>query len=103
VLPTATLPKATEAGDTVRSATALDVGVALRSMTTEGSVALLVIDTLPVKVAAEVGLYVTVKVVDCPAASVIGVVKPETLTPVPENAILKMEALASPVFVSLTI
>jgi hypothetical protein len=99
-LPTTTFPKLKDAGV---AASVEDVAVALMPINMLGSLALLVIDTLPVKVAAEVGLYVTVKVVDCPAASVIGVVKPETLTPVPENAILKMEALASPVFVSLTI
>jgi hypothetical protein len=99
-LPTTTFPKLKDAGvaDSVDN-----VAVALMPTTMLGSLALLVMETLPVRVAAEVGLYVTVKLVACPAASVIGVVKPETPTPVPENAILEMEALALPVFVSLTI
>jgi hypothetical protein len=56
VLPTATLPKVMAAGDTVRSATAADVAVALRSMTKEASVALLVMDTVPPSVPGELGL-----------------------------------------------
>jgi hypothetical protein len=99
-LPTTTFPKLTDEGvaDSVE-----DVAVALMPITMLGSLALLVMDTLPVNVAAEVGLYVTVKVVDWPPFNIIGAVKPETLTPVPENAILEMEALALPVFVSLTV
>ena len=103
MLPTATLPKVMEIGDTVRSATAAEVAVALRSITTEGSVALLVMETVPPSVPGELGLYVTVKLVACPVASVIGVVKPDTLTPVPENAILEIVALSLPVFVTFTV
>src|SRR5271168_3394957 len=93
-----------EAGDTVRSATAADVAVALRSMTTDGSVALLVMETVAaVRVPAETGLYVTVKVVDCPPFNVIGAVIPETLTPVPENATLEIAAASLPVFSNLIV
>jgi hypothetical protein len=104
VLPTATLPKAIEAGVAVRSATAEVVPVPLRSMTKEGSLALLVMETVAaVSFAAEVGLYVTVKLVVCPPASVIGVVSPLTLTPVPENASFEIDALSLPVFSNLTV
>jgi hypothetical protein len=46
---------------------------------------------------------VTVKLVVFPAARAIGVVKPETLTPVPEIAILEIVALSLPVFVTFTV
>jgi hypothetical protein len=103
VLPTATLPKAMEAGDTVRSGAAADVAVALRLMTTEGSVALLVMETVPVSVPAETGLYVIFKSAACPAANVVGAVIPETLTPVPENATLEIAAGSLPVFSNLIV
>jgi hypothetical protein len=64
---------------------------------------LLVIETLPAKVAAEVGLYVTVKLVDCPPFNVIGAVIPETLTPLPENATLEIAAGSLPVFSNLIV
>ena len=102
-MPTTTLPKPMLVGDTVRSATAADVAVALRPMATEGSLALLVIETVPVSVPAATGLYVTVKLVACPAANVMGAVKPETLTPAPENDSLEIAALALPVFVTFTV
>jgi hypothetical protein len=63
-----------------------------------GSVALLAIETLPASVAAAVGLYVTVKLADCPPANVVGAVIPDTLTPVPENAILEIATDSLPVF-----
>ena len=103
MLPTITLPKPMVVGDTVRSATAADVAVALRPMTKEGSLALLVMETVPLSVPAETGLYVTVRFADCPAANVVGAVKPETLTPVPENDSLEIAALALPVFVTFTV
>jgi len=46
---------------------------------------------------------VTVKLAAWPAASVIGVVKPETLTPVPEIAIWDIVALSLPLFVTFTV
>jgi hypothetical protein len=99
-LPTTTFPKLTDAGV---AASVEEVAVALMPITTLGSLALLVMDTLPVNVAAEVGLYVTVKVVDCPPFNVIGAVIPETLTPVPENAILEIAAASLPVFSNLIV
>ena len=94
-LPTTTFPKLTEDGvaDSVE-----DVAVALMPITMLGSLALLVIETLPASVAADTGLYVTVKFAVCPLDSVIGAVIPEMLIPVPENAILEIAAASLPVF-----
>src|SRR5277367_4189048 len=75
-----------------------DVAVALIPITMLASVALLVIETVPVSVPGETGLYVTVKFTVCPLARLIGTVNPETLTPVPENAILDIVAASLPVF-----
>jgi len=97
-LPTTTLPKPTLVGATVSSATAADVAVALRPMATEGLLALLVIETVPVSVPAETGLYVTVTFAVCPGANVAGAVSPEVLIPVPEIVILEIAADALPVF-----
>jgi hypothetical protein len=99
-LPTTTFPKLTDEGV---AASVEDVAVALIPITTSESLALLVMDTLPVKVAAEVGLYVTVKVVDFPPSKVIGAVIPEMLTPVPENATFEIATAALPVFANLIV
>ena len=99
-LPTTTFPKLKDAGvaDSVEN-----VAVALMPINMLGSLALLVMDTLPVRVAAEVGLYVTVKVVDCPPSNVIGAVIPETLIPVPENATFEIATAVLPVFANLIV
>ena len=94
-LPTTTFPKLTAEGV---AASVEDVAVALIPITMLASVALLVIETVPVNVPVETGLYVTVKFTVCPLATVIGTVIPETLTPVPENAILDIVAASLPVF-----
>jgi len=100
VLPTTTFPKVAVEGV---APIVEEVAIALRPMATEGSLALLVMETVPVSVPAATGLYVTVKLVACPAASVMGAVKPETLTPAPENDSLEIAALALPVFVTFTV
>ena len=102
-LPTATLPNAIEAGVTVSVAASFDVAVAVRSMTIDGLLALLVIETVPDSVPAEAGLYVIAKLALCPGANVIGAVAPEILTPVLVDAIFEIAALSFPLFVSLMV
>jgi hypothetical protein len=99
-LPTTTFPKLTDEGV---AASVEDVAVALMPITMLESLALLVMETLPVNVAADVGLYVTVKVVDCPPFNVIGAVIPETLTPVPEDATFEIATAVLPVFANLIV
>lgn len=62
-LPTATLPKAIEDGDTLRMDVAAAVPVPLRATAMLGSEALLVIVIVPVSAALEVGLKRTLIVV----------------------------------------
>ena len=100
LLPTTTFPKPTEAGV---AESVEDVAVALRLICTLGLLALLVSDSVPVSVPAAVGLYVTVKFTDCPAANVAGTVRPVTVTPVPVNDIFVIEADPAPVFASFTV
>jgi len=99
-LPTTTFPKLKDAGvaDSVES-----VAVALIPINTLGSLALLVIDTDPVSVPADAGLYVTVKSAVCPPASVMGAVIPETLTAFPEDVTLEIATASLPVFVRCTV
>ncbi len=100
LLPTTTLPKLTEAGV---AESVEDVAVALRLICVVGLLALLVSVSIPASVPAAVGLYVTVKLTDCPAANVAGTVRPVTVTPVPVNDILVIEADPAPVFASFTV
>ncbi len=79
------------------------VAVALRLICKLGLLALLVSVSVPASVPAAVGLYATVKFTVCPAANVAGAVKPVTLTPVPVNDILVIEADSPPVFSTFTV
>jgi hypothetical protein len=56
--------------------------------------------TDPLKLVADSGRNATVNCVLAPAASVIGVLKPDTENPVPLAAMLLMERLSPPVFVN---
>ena len=58
--------------------------------------ALLVMETLPVAVPAEVGANFAVKDAPCPAAIVIGVARPLMVKPVPETLACEIEMLAEP-------
>lgn len=61
--------------------------------------ALLVIETLPVKLLAEAGAKLTVKEVFCPALRVAGTDKPLIRKALPETVACEMVALAVPEFV----
>ena len=63
--------------------------------------ALLVMETLPVKLLAEAGAKLTVKEVFCPALRVVGKDKPVMLNPVPEALAAEIVTLAVPEFVKL--
>ena len=56
------------------------------------------IATFPVKLPVDCGAKITVNDVVCPGASVIGVLTPDTLKPVPLAAICAIDAFAPPVF-----
>ncbi len=58
--------------------------------------ALLVIETLPVKLAAEAGAKLAVKEAACPALSVAGTDKPAMLKPAPEALAAEIVTLAVP-------
>ena len=63
--------------------------------------ALLVTTTLPERLPAVVGANVTLKAVDCPAASVSGTGKAPILNPGPVSLICEMEMPELPLFVSV--
>jgi hypothetical protein len=79
LLPTSTLPKARLVGDRFNSN--VDAAVAEPDKLTVGGVfgALLTTVNVPLKVPAAVGANRMVRLVDCPAATLIGKVAPETL------------------------
>ena len=84
VLPTSTLPKATEVGLAVSCATLTPDP---ESGTVRfGSEALLSIATLPAALPDAVGVKLTFSVTCCPADKVIGMVAPLALNPAPETA-----------------
>ena len=62
---------------------------------------MLVIETLPLAREAEVGVNVAVRVVLCPAVSVIGVERPVREKPVPVAAAAEIVTLAVPEFVNV--
>jgi len=62
-----------------------------------------VIETLPVKLAAEPGAKLTVKEVFCPAASVSGTDRPVRLNPVPEALAAEIVTLAVPELLNVTV
>ena len=66
-------------------------------------VAVLVMVTLPERLAALTGANVTLNVVDCPAASVSGTVSPATLNPVPLSLICETVTPELPVLVTVTL
>ena len=66
-------------------------------------VALLLIETVPVTLPADVGEKPTVKEVDCPAARVNGSASPFIVKPVPVTPSWDKETLLFPVFVNVTL
>jgi len=100
VTPTVTLPKLTLAGVTEICGC---TPVPLSAIVAGEFVALLVMVTLPERLAAVAGANITLNVVDCPAARASGTVKPATLNPVPLSLICETVTLEFPVFVTLTL
>jgi len=98
--PTVTLPKLTVEGMTEICAC---TPVPLRVMVEGELVALLTTATLPERLPVEAGANATLKVVDCPAASVTGSVIPLVLKPAPVALICEMETLEFPVLEIVTL
>lgn len=94
--PNTTFPKVMDEGVAVSVDDAAVVAVPLRSTTTEGSEALLAIETLPESVPAALGLYVIVRFASCPAPKLAGTASPVTLTPVPETVMPEIVTPAVP-------
>jgi len=97
--PTATFPKLTLVGTTEICAW---TPVPLSAIVAGEFVAVLVMVTLPERLAALAGANVTLNVVDFPAARVSGTVIPATLNPVPLSPICETVTLELPVFVNVT-
>ena len=98
--PTVTFPKLTLAGVTEICAC---TPVPLNAIVAGEFVAVLVMVTLPERLAAVAGSNVTLNEVDCPAASVSGTVHPLTLNPVPLSLICETVTLELPVLVTVTL
>jgi hypothetical protein len=96
---TLTLPKDRLVGFTL-SVLELLVPAPVKTIVSWLSEALDAIPTDPLKLAADVGKNPTVNCVLPPAASDMGVLKPETENPVPFAAMLLIERLCPPVFFS---
>jgi hypothetical protein len=95
VVPVVTLPNETEAGEAV----SVDCEPVPLSAIVSGEFgALLTTEMLPVELPEPVGANCAVKLADCPAAIVIGVVAPETLKPVPVTFTAETVTLAEPLF-----
>jgi hypothetical protein len=101
-VPTATFPKATLLGLAVKVELAATPVPANTSACGEPA-ALSVNATLPGALPAAVGANCTVNEALCPATSVMGVVIPLTLKPVPETCARLIVRFAFPVFVSLAV
>jgi len=100
LLPTVTVPKLRLVGfDVSRPG---ETPVAVRGISSAGFDALDMTVTLPVAAPAEVGVNRTLKLVLCPAPTVIGVVTPLKLNPVPLMATPEIVTLVPPVFVRVS-
>jgi hypothetical protein len=100
LLPAATLPKFSEAGEADSCACA---PVPVKAIVIGEFGESLVIVMLPLAAPAVVGANCTVTAALCPAASVAGVANPVTLNPVPLAAICEIFTFADPEFVSVTV
>ncbi len=100
LLPTFTLPKLSDVG---LAESCGETPVPVAAIVTGEPVALLVTITDPFTAPDTVGANTIESTVVCPAVSVIGVVIPFSLMPVPAAVILEIVTLPVPVFVSVTV
>jgi len=101
VLPTVTVPKAIDAGDTVSAAA--DVPVPARATNVGELGALLAIVIVPVSWLSTVGLKTAETLALWPALSEIGSLGPEAVNPVPFTEIAETDSMSVPLFVSVTV
>jgi hypothetical protein len=101
LFPTITLPRAKVVGVTV-SCPAAAVPVPDSGIVSVGLDAVEVMVTLPLTLAADCGVNVTVKLALCPAVSVIGAVMPLTPYPAPLIPTCEIVTLEPPVLVTIS-
>jgi hypothetical protein len=101
VLPTATLPKATELG--VALSAAAVVPDPLRAISEGEPSALLAIVIVPVSATPAVGLKTAEMEALWPALSEIGSFGPEAVNPVPATEIPETVSISAPLFVTVTV
>jgi hypothetical protein len=102
VLPTLMLPKLKLVGLAVKRLVAV-APVPLKPRALGELVALLIRERLPDTLPEAAGAKATVKLALCPAAMVMGKVRPLTENPVPERVSLETVRLAVPELVSVTV
>ena len=102
VLPTLTLPKLRLVGLAFKREVAV-APVPLNARAVGELVALLARERLPDALPETAGAKATLKLALCPAATVMGKVRPLTENPVPERVSLETVKLAVPELVSLTV
>lgn len=104
-LPTEMVPNAIDAGETLRIdvEAAVVVPVPLRATVIVGSRALLLIATVPLSAALEVGLNRTPMVVLWPALKAIGRCEPEAVNAVPVTEIPEIVKIPVPVLVKVIV
>jgi hypothetical protein len=103
LVPTVTLPTPIVLGLTLSCPCVDPVAEPLREMVRFVLEAFEAIATLPVKLPADCGANVTVKVVLCPGVSVTGALNPEMLKPVPETVPCEIVAFKPPVFCTVSV
>jgi hypothetical protein len=101
LVPATTLPIAMGEGDAV-SDPVVAVPAPVRGIVKVGLAPVDVTVTLPLALAADNGVKVTLKVALCPAMSVAGVEIPLTLKPVPLTPTCEMVSVDPPVFVTVS-